>query len=384
MSAGFEQLFRGIEIGAARLPSRIVMPGMQRGRAENGHLLPEMIDYYASRARAGVGMIVGEGCCVDHWSSIWDGNFPRIAPDTVTTWARCAGAVHDAGAAMILQISHPGAIRSDSQAMPGRVGPALSASGIYKAGKKNGRAATIEDLREIRDAFADAARLAMEAGMDGVEVHACHGFFLDEFLWAETNLRRDRYGGRTIAERMVYPVEVVAAVRSAIGPDAILSVRISQWKEMDYDAQIVSNPAELRVLLEGLEKAGANLLHPSCRRFYDSAFRGSDLSLAGWCKAVSELPVITVGSVGLPTDVMSALVGTDSDGLELSDSLAELARRFGRNEFDLVAVGRSLIADPEWALKVRTGNLAAIRSFRKEDLGKALEMEPEAIKEIHR
>jgi 2,4-dienoyl-CoA reductase-like NADH-dependent reductase (Old Yellow Enzyme family) len=183
---------------------------------------------------------------------------------------------------------------------------------------------------------------------------------------------------------MAYPIEVVAAVRDAIGPGAILSVRFSQWKEMDYGAQIVSNPDELAVLLTGLENAGANLLHPSCRRFYDPAFPGSELSLAGWCKAVSDLPVITVGSVGLPTDVMSALVGTDSDGLELGDSLSELTKRFDRNEFDLVAVGRSLIADPEWAAKVRNGNLAAIRTFRKEDLGKALEMEPEAIKEFHR
>ena len=249
MPPDFEQLFQPLTIGKTAIPSRIVMPGMQRGQSVDGHLLPEMIEYYARRARAGVGLIVGEGCCVDHWSSAWDGNFPRIAADTVGTWAKCADAVHRAGAAMILQISHPGAIRSDSQALPGHDGPALSASGLYKAGKPNGRAATIAELAEIRDAFARAAALAMEAGMDGVEVHACHGFFLDEFLWAETNLRTDRYGGPGIAQRMTYPLEVVSAVRAAIGPDAILSVRISQWKEMDYAARIVENAKALSASL---------------------------------------------------------------------------------------------------------------------------------------
>ena len=238
-------------------------------------------------------------------------------------------------------------------------------------------------LEEIRDSFAQAARLAMRAGMDGVEIHACHGFFLDEFLWAETNLREDRYGGPSISDRLTYPAEVISAVSDAVGPDAILSIRLSQWKEADYDAQIVANPDELKVLTAAMAHAGANLLHMSCRRFYEPAFAGSDLGLAGWTKAVSTLPVITVGSVGLASDVMSALVGTPSAGLELEDSLVELIKRFDRQEFDLVAVGRSLIADPEWAAKVRAGNLQSIRPFQKDDLGKALEMEPEAIKQIH-
>ncbi len=284
---------------------------------------------------------------------------------------------------MLLQISHPGAIRSDAQTMPNTSAPALSASGLYKAGKTNGRAATREELDEIRDAFAAAAKMAMDAGLDGVELHACHGFFLDEFLWPETNLREDDYGGSTIAERVTYPASVLTAMRDAMGTEAILSVRFSQWKEVDYNARNVETPEELGDLLSAFQTAGANLLHPSCRRFYEPAFSGSYLSLAGWCKKLSDVPVIAVGSVGLKTDVMNSLVGTPGDGIEEEKNYAELQSRFERGEFDLVAVGRSLIADPEWPQKVRSGQFGAIRPFRKADLGKALEMEPQMIKDVH-
>ncbi len=379
----FEFLFEPFSLGKTRLPTRIVMPGMQRGRCEDGHLMPEMIDYYARRVRGGAGLIVGEGCCVEHWSASGNPNLPRIAPDTIGTWARCADGVHEAGGAMLLQLSHPGAIRTNAQFVLENDKPSLGASGLYTADKANGRAATRAELDEIRDTFAEAAMLAMQAGMDGVELHACHGFFLDEFLWADTNRREDEYGGATIAERATYPATVLAAMRDAMGPDAILSIRISQWKEVDYHAQNVTSPEELGDLLAALQKAGASVLHPSCRRFYQPAFPGSDLSLAGWCRKLSDLPVITVGSVGLTTDVMNSLVGTPGEGIEEGENFAELRRRFDGGEFDLVAVGRSLIADPEWPEKVREGRFDAIRPFRKEDLGKALEMEPQMIKDVH-
>ena len=219
--------------------------------------------------------------------------------------------------------------------------------------------------------------------MDGIELHACHGFFLDEFLWSETNMREDRYGGATICERATYPAEVVAAIRQAVGPDFLLCFRFSQWKEVAYEARIVESPDELGRLLEMLEKAGVDLLHPSTRRFFDPAFSGSDLGLAGWCKQFSDLPVITVGSVGLATDVMNALIGTIDDGLGLEANLAELLRRFERGDFDLVAVGRSLIADPDWPRKIRGNAFPDIRPFIKDDLGQALEMEPQMIKDVH-
>src|SRR5581483_2139149 len=104
-----------------------------------------------------------------------------------------------------------------------------------------------------------------------------------------------------------FPTEVVAAIRAACGPDFIISLRFSQWKEANYDAQVVRNPEELRLMLDAFRAAGADLFHASMRRFWLPEWEGSDLSLAGWTKSLTDAPVITVGSVGLDVDVMDNL-----------------------------------------------------------------------------
>jgi len=216
-----------------------------------------------------------------------------------------------------------------------------------------------------------------------MEIHGCHGFFLDEFLWSETNLRDDEYGGATLTERTRYPAELVAAVRAALGPDLILSFRFSQWKEADYGASIASGPDELRAFLAILSSAGVDVFHASTRKFDTPEWPGSDLGLAGWTRRLTDAPVIAVGSVGLTTDVMTSLVGGEEAKFAGAGSLRELGRRFHRGDFDLICIGRSLIADPSWVTKVREGRLNDIRHFSKADLGEALEMEPEFILETH-
>lgn len=384
LARSLEPLFTPYKVGPLQLRNRFVMPGMQRALCSDGLLHPEMADYYARRARGGAALIIGEGCAVDHWSSNWNSQFPRTAPAALEQWQRCATLVHEAGSAMLLQISHPGALRTESHALPGSTGPALSPSGLYGPDKTNGSPASAEELDEILKSFVTAAWFARQAGMDGIELHACHGFFLDQFLWAETNHRADRFGGPGIEQRATYPCAIVAAIRAAMGPDFVIAFRLSQWKEVDYAARIADTPDELGRLLGLLENAGVDILHASGRRFFDPAFPAEDdCSLAGWCKRLSALPVITVGSVGLATDVMTELVGTQDAGLDLLDNLAELGARFDRDEFDLIAVGRNLIADPDWINKLRDGDLGSMRPFRKEDLGEALEMEPDLIREIH-
>lgn len=376
-------LLTPLELGPITLKNRFVMPGMQRAWCRDGKLLPGMADYYRRRVEGGVALIIGEGCSVGHWSSIWDSKFPRLDDDTLDGWKACADAVHEAGGHMLLQLSHPGAFRSESQALPSMPGPALSPSGLFRAGHENGRAATRDELLEIRDAFGRAAALAQKAGLDGVEVHGAHGFFLDAFLWQETNLRTDDFGGETIGERARYPAEVIAAVRAATSASFLISFRLSQWKEVDYGARIVDTPDELGQLLAVLEAAGTDIFHPSTRRYFKPEWPDSDLGFAGWTKRLSHLPVIAVGSVGLATDVMDSLVGTTEQGSAIGEDMGELVRRFERGDFDMVAVGRSLLGDAEWVNKVAAGEIDSIRPFRKDDLGEAAEIEPELIKAVH-
>jgi 2,4-dienoyl-CoA reductase-like NADH-dependent reductase (Old Yellow Enzyme family) len=347
---------------------------MQRGNCEDGKPTPGMAEYYRRRVEGGVGLVIGEGCCIEHPSTFVEARFPRLNRSTLEGWVRCVDAVHGAGGRMLIQISHLGAMRSDSENLPKLEAAALSASGLIKAGKPNGRAATHQELTEISDAFAEAAQLARIAGADGVELHGCHGFFIDEFLWAQTNLRQDEYGGDDLQSRARYPAEIVSAIRRAVGPEFIISFRFSQWKEPDYHARIAETPEELQGFLKVMRSAGVDIFHPSTRRFTTPEWPQSNLGLAGWTKALIDAPVIAVGSVGLTQDVMESLVGTAEAQFDGEVSLRELMRRFGNNEFDLIAVGRSLISDADWVRKVRERRYGDIVVFSKRFLGDLLEV----------
>jgi 2,4-dienoyl-CoA reductase-like NADH-dependent reductase (Old Yellow Enzyme family) len=128
----------------------------------------------------------------------------------------------------------------------------LSPSGLAHAGKPNGRAATLEDMEAIKAAFVKGALAALQIGACGIEVHACHGYLLDQFLWAETNRRANGYGGDDMAARVRFPAEIVRAIRSAVGPAVIISFRFSQWKEVNYQARIAPTPQDLRVMLDAI------------------------------------------------------------------------------------------------------------------------------------
>jgi 2,4-dienoyl-CoA reductase-like NADH-dependent reductase (Old Yellow Enzyme family) len=167
--------------------------------------------------------------------------------------------------------------------------------------------------------------------------------------------------------RAAFPAEVIAAVREATGPDFTISVRISQWKELDYEAKIATTPGELGQLVSMLRLAGADLFHVSTRRFWTPEWDGSDLGLAGWVKSFTDAPVIAVGSVGLDVDVMATLEGEEARPTGNS-RIEDLVRRFRRGDFDLVSVGRSQIGDPDWVAKVRDDRIGDIRPFRRADI----------------
>ncbi|HVV94050.1 MAG TPA: 12-oxophytodienoate reductase [Hyphomicrobiales bacterium] len=360
-------LFTPFRLNGATLKNRIVMPGMQRKWCAEGRPLPQLVEYYCRRAEGGAALIITEACAVDHDSATQEETYARITPETAASWRDCIARVHEAGSLMLIQLWHEGAIRSIGGSGRYAAAPTLSPSGLVKPGKPNGRAATLEELAGIRDAFVRSARLAAAAGADGVEIHACHGYLLDQFLWRHTNLREDRYGGPALADRLRFPVEIVEAVRDAVPADFIVSFRFSQWKEADYGARIAETPDELAFMLDTLKRAGADVVHASARRFWVPEWPGSPLGIAGWVKAVGDLPVIACGSVGLDTDVMDNFLVREARQTGQA-GLDEVVRRFENGEFDLMSVGRAHIGDPDWAAKVRDGRVAEIRSFTRADI----------------
>lgn len=322
--------------------------------------------YYRRRAEGGAGLIVTEGTTIDHPVASHSLRVPAFhGAAALDGWRRVVGEVHEAGGKIVPQIWHVGAMRSPSQDIPNPEQPAWSPSGLHKPnGPTRGHAMSRADITALCDAFARAAEAARRLGFDGVEIHGAHGYILDQFLWAPLNRREDEYGGGDV-ERTRFAVAVIEAVRRAIGPDFPLILRISQWKQQDYSARLASDPDSLSRLLAPLTAAGVDVYHCSQRRYWETEFDGSQLNLAGWVKKLSGRPVITVGSVGLSGALSTTDIGEDAGA---NDDLAQLSAGIARGDYDLVAVGRAILADPHWPNKIRDGRFDELRRFDRSAL----------------
>lgn len=344
------------------------MAPMTRSASPGGVPGENVAAYYRRRAAGGVGLIITEGVFIPHDAAGGQSNVPRLAgADSLAGWSAVTDAVHGEGSVIAAQLWHQGVERGvDPEFNPGV--ESVSPSGLAGDASLRGRALQTGELAPLAGQYAEAARNAKAAGFDAVELHGAHGYLLDQFLWERTNVRADGYGG-SAAQRLRFPVEVVRAVRAAVGPDFPILYRFSQWKQADYTATLADSPAELEGLLAPLVDAGVDVFHPSTRRHYVPAFpelAGADgeLSLAGWTKRLTGLPAVAVGSVGLQTEFKP------SEVRDIEPAPVEaVLRQFADNEFDVIAVGRALLSDPEWVNKLRSGRQGEFVGF---NIGKAL------------
>ncbi|MGW4242806.1 NADH:flavin oxidoreductase [Nocardia sp. NPDC004722] len=358
-SRAAQLLDRPITLNGLTVPNRIVMAPMTRMFSPGGVPGEDVRSYYARRAAAGVGLIVTEGTYVGHDSAGQSDRIPRFhGAEQLAGWAKVAEDVHAAGGTIVPQLWHIGMVRNDGEA-PYPDAPAVGPSGIRVDGTEpTGKAMTQADLDDVVNAFAQAAADAERIGFDGVELHGAHGYLLDQFLWSHTNRRTDSYGGDSV-ERTKFAAEIVAAVRAVVSPEFPVIFRYSQWKQEAYSARLAETPQELEAILAPLAAAGVDAFHASTRRYWLPEFEDSDLNLAGWTKKLTGKTTITVGSVGLDGDFLRAFVG---HGAPLG-SLDNLLDRLERDEFDMVAVGRALLQDPEWAAKVLAGQLDDLKPY---------------------
>ncbi|MBD2869308.1 NADH:flavin oxidoreductase [Paenibacillus arenilitoris] len=357
-------LFKPFEGGRLKLDNRIVMAPMTRSFSPGGVPGPEVAGYYRRRAENGVGLIITEGTVINHPASAADRDVPHFyGEEALEGWARVVREVHEAGGKIAPQIWHTGTARNrdkfpDSNADP--IGP----SGLGLTGERVSEPLTAEEIRGLVQAYAQAAADAKRLGFDAVEIHGAHGYLIDQFFWDVTNKRTDAYGGDLVG-RTRFAVEVIEAVRAAVGPDFPVIFRYSQWKPVNYGAKLAATPEELERFLAPLSAAGVDIFHASTRRFWEPEFEGSDLNLAGWTRKLTGKPAITVGSVGLDSEFTS-LFETGKGGQPAS--MDHLIDRLERGEFDLVAVGRALLTDPAWAAKIREERTEELRPFTREAL----------------
>lgn len=348
----YQDLFSPFEYKKLKLRNRFVMAPMTRMKSPDGVPDQQVADYYGRRAAAEVGLILTEGTVIERPASKNQKDIPNFhGDDALNGWKNVVETVHNNGGAIAPQIWHVG------NTPQGWAPPAPF---------EHPNEMTVADIENTITAFGAAAQKAKELGFDALELHGAHGYLIDQFFWENTNARTDDYGGKTIKERARFGVEVIKSVRAAVGSDMTIILRLSQWKGQDYAAKIANTPKEMESWILPLAEAGVDIFHASQRRYWTPEFDGSDLNLAGWFKKITGRPTITVGSVGLATDVGETFArGAGAD----QTNIDELVRRFDRGDFDLVAVGRQLLQDPEWVKKMKEQRFDELAPFAAASMG---------------
>ncbi|MGE4338882.1 MAG: NADH:flavin oxidoreductase [Pigmentiphaga sp.] len=345
------KLHEAVDLGGLTLENRLIVAPMSRMQAnDDGTVSPNMPTYYARYARHGAGMIMTEALYIDHVAARAYFNQPGLASDAqAESWTPVVRAVHAAGARIMAQLQHGGRL-AEPGLNPCHLGAStgLAAGLTWQTGRPNAPAlaATAEQIHSLVQGFAEAARRACAGGFDGVEIHGARGYLLDEFLSASTNQRTDGYGG-SLEGRLRLPLEVVAAVREAIG-DKPLSYNLSLYKMDDVSYQPPGGAQEVAAIVRSLEASGVDILHISTRKALRPEPWGETL-VRTVSQAVVESQVIANGGLKTLTDCEQAMVNEGAHAVSLA---------------------RMLLANADWLQKMQTGQ--PLRSYvpgmEREDL----------------
>ena len=354
-------LFEPYKLKNINLRNRVVMAPMTRNQSPGGIPTNEVVAYYSRRAKAEVGLIITEGIEVSHEASSAYPNVPRLdTKEAREGWKRVVNGIKENGGSVIAQLWHCGGFRKLGM-QPNPEVPGHTASGLVKPGKKVAYEMTLEDIKQTINAYASDAKYCEEIGFDGVEIHGAHGYLIDNFFWEGTNIRDDSYGG-SIEKRSQFVSEIIQAVRSNISQEFIVGLRFSQWKQHDFEAKLAHSTDDLKKVLLSPVESGLDYLHSSMRRFWESEFEGSEENLAYWTKKISNIPTIGVGSVGLDSDFI------DMTAPSKPASIDKAIDDISKEKYDLLAVGRALLSDHEWVLKMKEGRLKDVIPYSKEAL----------------
>ncbi|MBV9993151.1 MAG: NADH:flavin oxidoreductase [Alphaproteobacteria bacterium] len=358
-------LFQPFRLKGLVLPNRIVMAPMTRSKSPDQIPNDTVAAYYRRRVEGGTGLILTEGTSPEHKSASNDVNVPAFFGEaSLKGWAKVLKEVKDAGGHIMPQLWHQGIVRHAGSG-PYPEAKSMGPSGLSKPGKQVADPMSDSEIADVIDGFARSAGYAKELGFDGVELHGAHGYIIDEFFWEGTNRRDDRFGG-SLEKRVSFAAEVTRAVRKTVGEDFPILLRFSQWKQQDFAARLATTPDELGRFLAPMIDAGVDCFHCSTRRFWEPEFpeTGSDMNLAGWTRKLSGKPTMTVGSVSLNSDFITSFRQAGAETTGIDTLLAMMAR----GDFDLVAVGRALIVNPDWPNKVRAGVFDQLKPYTPEAL----------------
>lgn len=334
-----KHLFQPISIGPLEVRNRLLMSAMSVnfGVDERGWVNDQLIEYFRVRARGGVGMMLVGGGGV-HPSGVELPHLPALWDDgCIPSLARMVKAVRSYDTHFGVQLMHGGRQSYHDQ----KVAPsALPAPAVVKGVP---RALSLMEIDEIVAAFGDAARRCREAGFDFIEIHGAHGYLINQFLSPNANIREDTYGG-AFDNRIRFLLEIVRDIRSKAGNDFPVGIRINGEDYIEGGWTL----DDAKRLAPILEAQGAAYIHVSAGVYGSRQLtipsmyvpQGCFVHLAEAVKSQVSVPVITAGRIKHP----------------------EMAERILREEqADMIALGRSLLADPDWPNKARSGDTDRIR-----------------------
>ncbi len=335
-AAAFPSLFAPLDLGFCQLPNRVLMGSMHTGLEDRSRDFPKLAAYFAERARGGVGLMVTGGISpnVVGWLKPFSGKLSW--PWEIHKHRIVTKAVHAEGGKICMQILHAGRygyhpLSVSASAIQAPISPfkprALSSWGVE---------------RQIK-AFVRSAKLARDAGYDGVEVMGSEGYLINQFMSARTNQRSDEWGGNP-ENRMRFAVEIVRRIREAVGPDFILIYRLSMLELVDGGAAW----DEIVLQAKAIEAAGATIINTGIGwhearvpTIATSVPRGAFAGVTAKLRPHVQVPLVATNRINMPAIAEAILAG---------------------GEVDMVSMARPLLADPDWVRKAREGRVDEINT----------------------
>jgi len=332
----YPHLLAPLDLGFVTIPNRVLMGSMHTGLEDRARDYDKLATYFAERARGGVGLIVTGGLApnVRGWLTPFGGKLSWRSE--VPRHRKISQAVHAEGGLICMQILHAGRYGYS----PFNVAPSALKSPITPFAPRALSSGGVE--RQIH-AFVRCARLAQDAGYDGVEVMGSEGYLINQFLAARTNKRDDDWGG-SYEKRMRFPVEIVTRMRAAVGPNFIIIYRLSMLDLVEGG----SSWDEVVLLAKAIEAAGATIINTGIGwhearipTIVTSVPRGAFTWVTHRLKSEVKLPLITTNRINMPDVAERILANGDAD---------------------MVSMARPLLADADWVNKARSNRADEINT----------------------